>query len=137
MDADGSATDDADDKETNASGPGTEGRALGAVLAGGRGSRLGGAKAAATLAGRPLLSYPLGALAAAGLERCVVAKPGSELPQLGDARLLLEPELPWHPLCGIVTALRAADGQAVVAVPCDMPLLESALLDLLASAPQP
>jgi molybdopterin-guanine dinucleotide biosynthesis protein A len=48
----------------------------GAVLAGGRGSRLGGAKASADLAGRPLISYPLAALEAAGLAPFVVAKPG-------------------------------------------------------------
>jgi molybdopterin-guanine dinucleotide biosynthesis protein A len=131
VDAAGPGRDDAD-------GPGRDGRALGAVLAGGRGSRLGGAKATATLAGQPLLDYPLAALAVAGLERCVVAKPGSELPRLSDdVRLLLEPEAPRHPLCGIVAALREGGGRAVLAVPCDMPLLEPALLELLASAPQP
>jgi molybdenum cofactor guanylyltransferase len=110
---------------------------LGAVLAGGRGSRLGGAKATTALAGRPLLAYPLAALAAAGLERCVVAKPGSELPELSGVRLLLEPESPRHPLCGVVAALREGGGRAVLAMPCDMPLLEPALLAFLASAPQP
>lgn len=52
---------------------------LGAVLAGGRGSRLGGAKPTADLAGRPLISYPLAALAAAGIEPFVVAKPSTNL----------------------------------------------------------
>jgi molybdopterin-guanine dinucleotide biosynthesis protein A len=52
---------------------------LGVVLAGGRGSRLGGAKPTAELAGRPLVSYPLAALAAAGLDAVVVAKPGTDL----------------------------------------------------------
>ena len=36
---------------------------VGVVLAGGQGRRLGGKKATATLGGRPLLSYPLQALA--------------------------------------------------------------------------
>lgn len=58
---------------------GMGGGALGAVLAGGRGSRLGGAKAMAELAGRPLISYPLAALADAGLDAFVVAKPSSGL----------------------------------------------------------
>jgi molybdenum cofactor guanylyltransferase len=53
--------------------------ATGVVLAGGRGSRLGGAKAMAELAGRPLIAYPLAALAAAGLDAFVVAKPGNDL----------------------------------------------------------
>ena len=44
----------------------TEGmNALIAILAGGRGTRLGGDKARAELAGRPLISYPLAAAAAA------------------------------------------------------------------------
>jgi molybdopterin-guanine dinucleotide biosynthesis protein A len=67
------------------SNEGTEGapgprEALGAVLAGGRGRRIGGAKPTADLAGRPLISYPLAALAAAGIEAFVVAKPDTELP---------------------------------------------------------
>jgi molybdenum cofactor guanylyltransferase len=53
--------------------------ALGVVLAGGRGSRLGGAKPTAELGGRPLISYPLAALAAAGLEAVVVAKSDTDL----------------------------------------------------------
>jgi len=109
-------------------------RPLGVVLAGGRGLRLGGAKQAVRLGGRPLLQYPLEALAAAGLEPCVVAKPGAELSPLGGTRLLLEPEAPRHPLCGIVAALRAAPGRDLVAVPCDMPFLTAALLELLANA---
>jgi len=57
---------------------GDDGR-LGAVLAGGQGSRLGGAKPTADLAGRPLISYPLAALAAAGIEPFVVAKHSTDL----------------------------------------------------------
>jgi molybdenum cofactor guanylyltransferase len=110
---------------------------LGVVLAGGRGARLGGAKGMVPLAGRPLLSYPLAALAGAGIEHWVVAKPRSDLPQLDGARLLVEPQAPRHPLCGIVTALRAAPGRTVVAVPCDMPFLAPRLLELLANSPEP
>jgi CTP:molybdopterin cytidylyltransferase MocA len=42
-------------------------RPLGAVLAGGRGSRIGGGKPTIELAGRPLISYRLAAIEAAGL----------------------------------------------------------------------
>src|SRR4051812_50149949 len=52
---------------------------LGAVLAGGRGSRLGGGKAGIQLSGRPLISYPLAAIAAAGLGAGVCAQP-NEIP---------------------------------------------------------
>lgn len=111
-------------------------RPLGVVLAGGRGSRLGGAKQAVPLEGRPLLHYPLEILRTAGLKCAVAAKPGAELPRC-DADLVHEPERPHHPLCGIVAALRAAPARDIVAVPCDMPFLTPALLKLLADAREP
>jgi molybdopterin-guanine dinucleotide biosynthesis protein A len=110
------------------------GATLGVVLAGGAGSRLGGAKAMVELAGRPLISYPLAALEAAGLEPLVVAKPDTELPRL-DCRVLREPPTPRHPLCGILAALRVAP--AIVVVGCDMPFADPALLAHLAAAPGP
>ncbi len=110
--------------------------AIGAVLAGGRGSRLGGAKASVGLAGKPLIAYPIAALAGAGIEAVVVAKPGSGLPPL-PCPIVREPEEPRHPLAGVVTALRRFPGRPLVAVACDMPLLEPALLAHLAAAPGP
>lgn len=109
---------------------------LGAVLAGGAGRRLGGAKATARLAGRALVEYPLEALAAAGIEAVVVAKPETELPALA-VPVLRELDEPRHPLLGIVTALRAAAGRPVLAVACDLPLVTPALLAALAAAPEP
>lgn len=108
--------------------------AIVAVLAGGRGERLGGAKPSATLGGRALIEYPLRVAAAAGLEALVVAKSDSPLPPL-QVPLLLEPELPRHPLQGLVSALEHARAQrvgAVLGVACDMPFLEPGLLDWLA-----
>ena len=56
---------------------------IGAVLAGGRGSRFGRAsKPAALLAGRPLASYPVDALGAVCDRVAVVCKRGTELPDL-------------------------------------------------------
>jgi molybdopterin-guanine dinucleotide biosynthesis protein A len=112
-----------------------ETQALGVVLAGGRGSRLGGAKATAELGDRPLISYPLGALAAAGLEAVVVAKPDTDLPPL-DLDVLTEPEDPVHPLAGIVAALRQM-GRPLVVLGCDFPFVPPALLGVLADAPEP
>lgn len=109
---------------------------LGAVLAGGRGSRIGGAKALVELAGGPLISYPLAAVEKAGLEPVVVAKADSELPPL-NCRVIREPELPRHPLCGIVAALEYASGRPLVAVGCDMPFTAAGLLAWLGSAPEP
>lgn len=107
----------------------------GAVLAGGRGSRLGGAKATAELAGKPLVAYPLAALADADLDPFVVAKPDTELTAL-PVEVVLEPEEPVHPLAGIVAALRHA-GRPVVVVGCDFPFVPSALLLYIAGTPEP
>ncbi|HEX6228449.1 MAG TPA: NTP transferase domain-containing protein [Solirubrobacterales bacterium] len=110
--------------------------AVGAVLAGGRGSRLGGSKATVELAGRALIDYPLGAVATGGLEPLVVAKPGTELPPL-DVEVIREQESPRHPLCGIVAALRYAGERPLVVVGCDMPFVSSPLLTWLGSAREP
>lgn len=111
-----------------------------AVLAGGAGERLGGAKPEARLGGRPLIAHPIAAARAAGLQVAVVAKPSSPLPEL-DCEILCEPELPRHPLCGVLTALRHANDRAtgadraVIALACDMPFLTGALLTWLARQP--
>jgi molybdopterin-guanine dinucleotide biosynthesis protein A len=110
--------------------------AMGAVLAGGRGSRLGGAKATVELAGKPLIAYPITALAEAGIEPVVVAKRGSEMPPL-PCRTVWEPEEPRHPLAGLVAALRGAADRPLIAVACDMPFLAPALLAHLAAAAEP
>lgn len=121
----------------------------GAVLAGGRGSRLGGGKPAVELNGRPLISHPLAAIEAAGLEAVVCVKPGDALPpsrgsfvvpgttkEPRDAVLVLEePVEPRHPLCGIVAALRL--GRPVVAIACDLPFVVPGLIELLAEATEP
>ncbi|MCW3034265.1 MAG: 4-diphosphocytidyl-2C-methyl-D-erythritol synthase [Solirubrobacterales bacterium] len=106
-----------------------------AVLAGGRGSRLGGAKPGAELAGRPLISYVLEAARATGLPVAVVAKRSTRLPEL-DAEVVIEPEEPRHPLTGVLAAMGALPrhdpGPAVLAVGCDTPFLTAALLAWMA-----
>jgi molybdopterin-guanine dinucleotide biosynthesis protein A len=123
--------------------------ALGVVLAGGRGSRMGGKKAMVELAGRPLISYPLAAIEAAGLDAAVVTKPGEVPPQLrgsfvgsgttkeprNSVEVFEESALPRHPLTGIVAALRI--GRPIVAVACDLPFVAPGLISLLAAAPEP
>jgi molybdopterin-guanine dinucleotide biosynthesis protein A len=105
---------------------------IAAVLAGGRGRRMGRAKAAVPLAGRPLIDYPLTAAARAGLEPVVVAKAGSELPPLA-VPLWEEPAEPSHPLTGLVCAVERA-GAPVVALACDMPFVSADLIARLAAA---
>lgn len=108
--------------------------AIVAVLAGGRGRRMGEPKALAELDGAPLIARPLAAAAAAGLEAVVVAKADTPLPDL-DVPVWHEPDEPVHPLLGIVTALERAE-RPVVAVGCDMPWLPAQLLSRLAAGPE-
>lgn len=90
----------------------------------------------AELEGRPLVEHALAAVRSAGLEPLVVAKPQTRLPEL-ECRILREPEQPVHPACGIVAALGAAGDRPLVAVACDMPFLDPALLAWLAARPEP
>ena len=105
-----------------------------AVLAGGRGRRMGTPKPLAQLDGAPLIARPLAAAAAAGLDAVVVAKPDTPLPALA-VPVWHEPAEPVHPLLGVVTALARA-AQPVVAVACDMPFVPPELLARLASGPE-
>jgi molybdenum cofactor guanylyltransferase len=104
-----------------------------AVLAGGRGRRMGAPKPLAELDGVPLVEHPLAAAAAAGLRAVVVAKAGTPLPP--GLEVWHEPDEPVHPLLGIVTALERAGGP-VVAVACDMPFVTAGLLARLAEGPE-
>jgi molybdenum cofactor guanylyltransferase len=107
---------------------------IGAVLAGGRGRRIGGDKAIVELDGRPLVDYAIGALRQALAEVAVVAKRDTALPPLrGSATVWIEPDEPQHPLCGVVHALRSARGRAVVVLAGDMPLAAPELLRALAT----
>ena len=106
-----------------------------AVLAGGRGARLGQPKPLAELGDRALICHPLAAARESAMPAVVVAKPGASLPRLG-CEVLVEPETPLHPLCGVVAALELAERRgyrSVVAVACDMPFLTGPLLAWLAS----
>ena len=108
---------------------------LAAVLAGGSASRMGGAKATVQLDGRPLITYPLEAALDALGAVAVVAKDDVELPPLDQrAELWIEPDEPRHPAVGVIEALRRARGSAVVVIACDLPLLTSEVVGLLANA---
>lgn len=82
--------------------------AIGAVLAGGDGRRIGGDKAVVELDGRPLLHYPLAVVRAALGNVAVVAKSATSLPPLDSGvAIWLEPDEPRHPLAGILQIGRA------------------------------
>jgi molybdopterin-guanine dinucleotide biosynthesis protein A len=107
--------------------------AIGVVLAGGDGRRIGGDKAVVELEGRPLLHYPLAVLRAVLDEVAVVAKQSTILPPLdAEVAIWLEADEPRHPVAGIVHALRCARGRSVVVVAGDMPFVTRGLVAALA-----
>jgi molybdopterin-guanine dinucleotide biosynthesis protein A len=105
-----------------------------AVLAGGRSRRMGAPKALVPLGGAPLIARPLAAARAAGLPAVVVAKRASALPEL-HVPVVLEPDEPTHPWCGVVAAVETAG--TIVAVACDQPWVTGAVLAALAARPEP
>jgi molybdopterin-guanine dinucleotide biosynthesis protein A len=107
---------------------------IGVLLAGGRGSRLGGAKALAPLGGRPLICHALAALRGAVGEVVIVAKPDTSLPVLDGVTVWREPAAPRHPLVGIVHALACASGRPVLVCAADMPFVTREVLAALAAA---
>ena len=109
--------------------------ALVAILAGGRGSRLRGAKPAARLGELPLIAHVLAAARTARLDAVVIAKPHTPLPAL-DCDVLFERAPGYHPLHGLLAALAEARARsadcACVALGCDMPFVSAPLLAWLA-----
>jgi molybdenum cofactor guanylyltransferase len=83
---------------------------------------MNGAKPGVLLAGQPLVSYPVHALAAVCQRVAVVCKPDTPLPDLAGAERWDEPAEPRHPLTGIVHALETA-GEPVLVCAADMPFV--------------
>jgi molybdenum cofactor guanylyltransferase len=100
-----------------------------AILAGGKGERIGGEKPTAQLGGRPLISYPLQAASDAGLQAVVVAKHDTKLPPL-QVPVIYDVEHRRHPLSGVIAALM--QHQRVIALACDMPFIPPTLLRRIA-----
>jgi molybdopterin-guanine dinucleotide biosynthesis protein A len=110
------------------------GAPIGVVLAGGLGARMGGAKATVELNGRPLISYPCEALLQAVGEVVILAKADTELPSLPGVTVWVEPEVPRHPLIGVMHAIGMAEGRPVVVCALDLPFVTPQLLRRLATA---
>jgi molybdopterin-guanine dinucleotide biosynthesis protein A len=81
-----------------------------------------GPKPGVLLAGRPLISYPIAALAPVCSALAVVCKAGTMLPSLPGVERWDEPDAPRHPLTGIVHALERAAGPVLVCA-ADMPFV--------------
>ena len=106
---------------------------VGAIVAGGLGTRMGGSKAAREVAGRPLVAWPAAALRLVCPRVMVVAKPSSEVPVLEGVERVDEPESPIHPAVGILHALTAA-GEEVLVCAADMPFVTAEALRALVAA---
>jgi molybdopterin-guanine dinucleotide biosynthesis protein A len=116
---------------------------VGIVVAGGSGTRLGGAdKAGLMLDGRTFLDRVIGAIEGSVDEIVVVAAEGQDLPLDAAAwsvpvRLIRDSAACQGPLAALADGLRAAapsHPEAAVVVSCDVPKLTSAVVRLLAEA---
>jgi molybdopterin-guanine dinucleotide biosynthesis protein A len=109
--------------------------ATGAVMAGGRSSRLGRDKALLTINGETLLVRAVRTLHSVTAEQIVVGPP-DRATQAGGVRAVPDEYPGSGPLGGIYSALRAASHEYLLVVACDMPFLNPALLaHLLTLAP--
>jgi molybdopterin-guanine dinucleotide biosynthesis protein A len=106
--------------------------AIGAVLAGGTGVRMGGSKATVALNGRPLISYPVEAVWRALGHAVIIAKADTELPSIPGVMVWIEPQAPNHPLVGLLHALEMAEGRPVLACAGDLPFVTPRLVRRLA-----
>ncbi len=101
---------------------------VGAILAGGRGLRIGGEKAVVELHGKPLICYPVEAVQQVLSRVAVLAKTGTKLPPLPGVAVWIEPESPRHPLVGITQALALAGGRPVLVCAGDLPFVTPELI---------
>src|SRR5579875_3832675 len=104
--------------------------ATGAVMAGGKSSRLGRDKALLTIDGETLLARALRCVASVTAEQLVIGPP-ERAAQAPGVRVVPDAYPGSGPLGGIYSALQAASHDSVLVVACDMPFLNGALLAYL------
>jgi len=106
-----------------------------AILAGGRGKRMGGAaKALVCVGGTPIVARQLHVLAPLCAERIIVA--GDPAPYKDfDARLVTDLHPGAGPLAGLESALAATTAETLLVFACDLPFLDAALVTALRDAP--
>ena len=102
-----------------------------AILAGGRGSRLGGVdKASLVVGGRTLLERQLAAIGPLAREIIVVANDDN---LVGDARfrVIRDPDPHAGVLPALLAAFEAATSQHLLLIACDMPFVQRNICELL------
>lgn len=96
------------------------------ILAGGKSSRMGEDKARLMLEGQRFIDRLYAELSALG--ECVVSVDSADRrPELSRFRLVEDIYPDCGPLSGLHAALKSAEGDAVLAVSCDMPLFRREL----------
>jgi molybdopterin-guanine dinucleotide biosynthesis protein A len=105
-----------------------------AMLAGGRGTRMGGPKGALSLAGEPILAHLMRRIAWRG-PSLLVLSPGIERPAGAELfqTVTHDPVAGEGPLRGVLTALDASTTGVVVVATVDMPGVTRAALEHLVS----
>jgi molybdopterin-guanine dinucleotide biosynthesis protein A len=106
------------------------------VLAGGKSSRMGRAKALLPFGGDPLIAHIVRTLHHLFADLIVVAAPEQELPVLPVT--LVRDELPFQgPVGGIYYGLSAANGEFAFVTSCDAPFLNPSLISFLMAEVSP
>lgn len=100
------------------------------IQAGGQSSRMGRDKALVSLAGQPMIQHVLARLVGLGDETLVTSNNPDALEFL-DLPLVSDEDPGAGALYGLRTALRAARGDRVLIVACDMPFVNRLLLEHL------
>jgi molybdopterin-guanine dinucleotide biosynthesis protein A len=108
----------------------------GAVLSGGKGSRMGGEKGLVVLGGLPLISYSVRTMEIVADEVVVAVAPGMSREYsdaLGSRIVIVEDaQTAAGPLEGLTTALGAAKGDYAFVCPCDTPFLRADVCQAIA-----
>jgi molybdenum cofactor guanylyltransferase len=109
-------------------------KVVAAILAGGRGKRLGNVhKGLLRVGGEPIVARQLAVLQALVAERLIVAGDPAPYKDLG-ARLVVDLHPGGGPLSGIEAALSSTDADALLVFACDLPFLDAALVTALRDA---
>jgi molybdopterin-guanine dinucleotide biosynthesis protein A len=102
---------------------------IGAVLAGGRGRRIGGDKPSLELGERTLICHAVSALSSAGFKVALVLRPGQPVPIVANTIAVVRDQVEnAGPLGGLQALLRWLPAEWALVTACDQPFLEPRLL---------
>jgi molybdopterin-guanine dinucleotide biosynthesis protein A len=105
---------------------------IGAVLAGGRGRRIGGDKPSLELGDKTLVRHAVSALCAAGVDVALVLRPGQPVPLAAHTIAVVRDEIEdAGPLGGLQSLLRWLPVEWALVAACDQPFLSPRLLQSL------